>query len=154
PLNPADTALDSLIVVVSATDTAGVADTATRRVDIVAGPKVSVVSPTNGDSIPAGVGLSVGARAQHPNGVGRIDIRVQGEKNWPTKLDTTFSQVYDDSPRDITFNGVARIPIDAPLRGRVTVTATAVDVDRQPGSASPIAVFVRSASSAQPRVTQ
>jgi len=154
PVNPADTALDSLVIVAIAIDSANIADTASRRIDIVAGPKVTIVSPTNGDSIPAGVGLSVGARAQHPNGVGRIDIRVQGEKNWPTKLDTTFSQVYDDSPRDITFNGVARIPIDAPLRGRVTVTATAVDVDRQPGSASPIAVFVRSASSAQPRVTQ
>jgi len=38
PVNPADTALDSLVIVVSATDSAGVADTATRRVDIVAGP--------------------------------------------------------------------------------------------------------------------
>jgi hypothetical protein len=154
PINPADTSLDSLIIVVIATDTANLADTVSRRVDIVAGPKVTVASPTNGDSVPAGVGLSVGARAQHPTGVGRIDIRVQGEKNWPTKLDTTFTQVYSDSPRDITFNAVARIPLDAPLRGRVTITATAVDVNRQPGSSSPVAVFVRSASSAQPRVTQ
>ena len=154
PINAADTTLDSLIVVAIATDSASVADTATRRIDIVAGPKLTVVSPTNGDSIPAGVGMSVGARAQSPNGVGRIDIRVQGEKNWPTQLDTTFSQAYGDSPRDITFNAVARIPIDAPLRGRVTITATGVDVNRQPGSASPIVAYVRSASSAQPRVTQ
>ena len=117
PISPSDTALDSLIIVVIATDTAGVADTATRRIDIVAGPKVTVAAPTNGDSVPAGVGLSVSARAQHPNGVGRIDIRVQGEKNWPTKLDTTFSRAYTDSPRDITFTSIARIPIDAPLRG-------------------------------------
>jgi hypothetical protein len=154
PINPADTTLDSLIVVVIATDSTGIADTATRRVDIVAGPKVTVVSPSNGDSVPAGVGLSVGARAQHQNGVGRIDIRVQGEKNWPTKFDTTFSQVYTNSPRDITFNAVARIPIDAPLRGCVTITATAVDVDRQPGSSPPVTAFVRGASTAQPRVTQ
>ena len=79
-----------------------------RRINIVAGPKVTVVSPTNGDSIPAGVGLNVAARAQHPNGVGRIDIRVQGEANWPTKLDTTFTQVYTTSPRDITFIAVAK----------------------------------------------
>jgi hypothetical protein len=154
PVNPADTSLDSLIIVAIVTDSAGLADTASRRVDIVAGPKVTVVSPTNGDSVPAGVGLSVAGRAQHANGVGRIDIRVQGEKNWPTKLDTSFSQVYDDSPRDVTFKAVARIPIDAPLRGRVTITATAVDVNRQPGSSSPVAVFVRSANTAQPRVTQ
>jgi hypothetical protein len=154
PINPADTALDSLIIVAIATDSVGVADTATRRIDIVAGPTVRVVSPTNGDSVPAGVGLSVGARSQSPSGVGRIDIRVQGEKNWPTKFDTTFSQVYTASPRDITFNAIARIPIDAPLRGRVTITATSVDVSRQPGSSPPVTVYVRGASTAQPRVTQ
>lgn len=154
PVNPADTALDSLVIVAIATDSANVADTASRRIDIVAGPKVTINSPTNGDSVPAGVGISVSGRAQSPNGVGRIDLHVQGEKNWPTKFDTTFSQVYSDSPRDATFNAIARIPVDAPLRGRVTITATAVDVNRQPGSASPVAVYVRSASTAQPRVTQ
>ena len=38
PINPADTTLDSLIVVVVATDSAGAADTATRVINIVAGP--------------------------------------------------------------------------------------------------------------------
>jgi hypothetical protein len=154
PLNVADTTLDSLIVIAIATDSLGGADTATRRINIVAGPKVTVVSPVNGDSIPAGVGLNVAARAQQGNGVGRIDIRVQGEANWPTKLDTSFSQTYQTNPRDITFSAVARIPIDAPLRGKITITATAVDVDRQPGSASPVAAYVRSATAAIPRVTQ
>ncbi|MGH7616732.1 MAG: hypothetical protein ACREPM_05835 [Gemmatimonadaceae bacterium] len=154
PINPADTTLDSLVVIVIATDSAGGADTATTRINIVAGPVVTVVAPVNGDSIPAGVGLNVAARAQQANGVGRIDIRVQGEANWPTKLDTSFSQVYTTNPRDITFSTVARIPIDAPLRGKITITATAVDVDRQPGSASPVAAYVRSASAAIPRVTQ
>jgi hypothetical protein len=154
PVSKADSTLDSLVIVVVATDSVGIADTATRRIDIVAGPRVNIVSPSNNDSIPAGVGLSVAAHAQHVDGVGRIDIRVQGEANWPTKLDTTLTQVYTDAPRDITFSSVARIPVNAPIRGRVTISATAVDVNRQPGSASPIAVFVRSASLAQPRVTQ
>lgn len=154
PLNRADTTIDSLVIQVIATDSAGVADTATRRINLVSGPKVSVVAPTNGDSIPAGVGLNVAARATHPDGVGRIDIRVQGEANWPTKFDTTFTQVYTTNPRDITFNAVAKVPLNAPLRGRITITATAVDVNRQPGSSSPVAVFVRSASAAIPRVTQ
>src|SRR6185503_6638960 len=38
PINPADTALDSLVIVVAATNDAGIADTVTRRIDIVAGP--------------------------------------------------------------------------------------------------------------------
>jgi hypothetical protein len=154
PANKADSTLDSLVIVVIASDSAGAADTATRRINIVAGPRVNIISPTNNDSIPAGVGLSVAAHAQHVDGVGRIDIRVQGESNWPTKLDTTVTQVYTDAPRDITFSSVVRIPVNAPIRGRVTISASAVDVNRQPGSASPIAVFVRSASLAQPRVTQ
>src|SRR4029079_9469652 len=58
PVNPADTALDSLVIVAIAIDRAHIDGTASRRIDIVAGPRVTVVSPTNGDSIPAGVGLS------------------------------------------------------------------------------------------------
>jgi len=154
PISKADSSLDSLVIVVIATDSVGAADTAFRRINIVAGPRVNIVSPTNNDSVPAGVGLSVGAHAQHADGVGRIDIRVQGESNWTTKLDTTVTQVYTDAPRDVTFSSVVRIPANAPIRGRITVTAAAVDVNRQPGSANPVVVYVRSASSAQPRVTQ
>jgi hypothetical protein len=154
PVNLADTTLDSLIVIATVLDSTSAADTARRRINIVAGPKVTVVSPVNGDSIPAGVGLNVAARAQQVDGVARIDIRVQGEANWPTKLDTSFSQTYTTNPRDITFSTVARIPVDAPLRGRITISASAVDVDRNPGSATPVAAFVRAASTAIPRVTQ
>lgn len=154
PINPADTTLDSLRIIVIATDSAGLADTASRVVHLVAGPKVTVVTPVTGDSIPAGTGLNVSARAQHPSGVGRIDIRVQGEANWKTKLDTSFTQAYTTSPRDIAFSAIARIPVDAPVRGRITVTATAVNVDRQPGSSSPAVAFVRSSNAAIPRVTQ
>jgi hypothetical protein len=154
PINAADTTLDSLRVLVISTNTAGAVDTTSRVIHIVAGPNVTVVAPSNGDSIPAGVGINVSARAQHPNGVTRIDIRVQGEANWPTKFDTSFTQLYSDNPRDVTFSAVARVPLNAPLRGRLTITASAVDVDRQPGSASPVAAFVRSANAAIPRVLQ
>ncbi len=154
PINAQDTTLDSLRIIVIGTDSTNAADTASRVIQMVAGPKVSVVTPVNGDSIPAGTGLNVSARAQHPNGVGRIDIHVVGESNWKTKLDTSFTQVYTTNPRDITFSAIARIPVDAPVRGRITVTATAIDVDRQPGSSSPSVAFVRSSAAAIPRVTQ
>ncbi|HEY9227862.1 MAG TPA: hypothetical protein VIP11_14490 [Gemmatimonadaceae bacterium] len=154
PISAADTSIDSLRIVVIATDSSGAADTATRIVNLVSGPKVAVVSPGNGDSIPAGTGLTVAARAQHPAGVGRIDIRVRGETNWKTKLDTSFTQVYNNNPRDVTFTAIARIPVDAPLRGRITVTATAVDVERQSGSSVPATAYVRSSNAAIPRVTQ
>jgi hypothetical protein len=154
PISAADTSVDSLVVLVTATDTLGAADTAHASVQIVAGPRVTVIAPSTGDSIPAGVGISVGARATSGNGVGRIDIRVQGETNWPTKLDTTLSQVYSDGPRDVTFTANARIPINAPIHGKITVTASSVDANRQPGSSPAVVAYVRSASSAQPRVVQ
>ena len=152
--NPADTTVDSLVVVVGATDNTGAADTAMTSVFIVAGPKVTIIAPNNGDSIPAGVGISVSARALSGNGVGRIDIRVQGEANWPTKLDTTISQVFSNNPRDVTFSTSARIPSNAPIRGKITVSATSLDGNRQPGSGPPVVAYVRAANSAQPRVTQ
>ena len=154
PLIPLDTTLDSLVVFVTALDSIGVSDTAQVAVHIVAGPKVSILAPTNGDSVPAGVGLSISARATHPDGISRIDVRAQGDANWPTKLDTTITQVYTNSPRDVTFSPVVRIPANAPIRGKIVVTASSVDMDRQPGSAAPVAVYVRNATNAEPRVTQ
>jgi len=153
PLDTKDTTLGAMVVVATVASSGGT-DTASRIVDIVAGPKVQIIAPTNGDSIPAGVGLSVSARATHPDGISRVDIRVRGETSWPTKLDTTVSQVVTNASRDVTFNAVVRIPVDAPVRSRVTVTASAVDLNRSPGSAAPIAVYVRNANAAQPRVTQ
>jgi hypothetical protein len=154
PISAADTSVDSLVVVVTAIDTVGAADTVRATVFLVAGPKVTIIAPTNGDSVPAGVGITVSSRAQSGNGVGRIDIRVQGESSWPTKLDTTISQVFSNNPRDITFSTTARIPANAPVHGRVTITSTSIDANRQPGSGAPVLVFVRSANTAQPRVTQ
>jgi hypothetical protein len=154
PVDLADTTVDSLVIRAIVTNTKGNKDTATKRISLVSGPKVSITSPITGDSIPAGVSLGVAARAVHPEGINRIDIRVQGEASWPTKLDTTVTQVYSTSPRDIVFSASVHVPIDAPVRSRLIVSATALDVNRQPGSALPVTVFVRSGSAAQPRVTQ
>ena len=153
PLDAKDTTVGAMVVVATVNGDA-LSDTANRTVDVVAGPKVTIIAPTNGDSIPAGVGLSVSAHAAQPDGIGRVDIRVRGESTWPTKLDTTVTQVYTNGSRDVTFTSTVRIPIDAPVRSRVTITASAVDLNRQPGSAAPIAIYVRSANAAQPRVTQ
>src|SRR5690242_12726111 len=50
PLDPKDTTLGTMVVVATAVSDGG-ADTATRNVDVVAGPKVTIIAPTNGDSI-------------------------------------------------------------------------------------------------------
>lgn len=154
PTVPVDSSLDSLIIRAIATDSAGAIDTVTRRTDLVSGPKVTITSPVSGDSTPAGIGLSVSATAEHPDGVGRATIRFQGESTWPTKLDTTVTIVVSGSPRGFNFTGVASIPADAPLKGKITVTANAVSVNGRPGNAPSILVFVRSSRNAQPLVNQ
>src|SRR5213075_2812882 len=49
PAIPVDTTIDSLLVFAITTDTAGNVDTVSKRVNIVAGPKVSVLTPIGGD---------------------------------------------------------------------------------------------------------
>jgi hypothetical protein len=154
PVVPVDSSLDSLIIRIIATDSAGAVDTVTRRTDLVSGPKVTITAPISGDSTPAGIGLSVSATAEHPDGVGKTTIRFQGESTWPTKLDTTITTVVAGSPHAFNFTNVAVVPADAPLRGKITVTANAISVNGRPGNAPTILVFVRSSSNAQPLVTQ
>jgi hypothetical protein len=154
PAQPVDTSLDSLIVIATVMDSAGNADSALRRVDIVSGPKVAVLAPAQGDSVPAGVGMTVTLHATHSQGVAKLSYHVTGETNWPTKLDTTVLATYPPNSRDVTLTGVVRIPVDAPIRGHITVASAATDVNGQPGSAAPVSVFVRSGSNAEPIVTQ
>lgn len=154
PVTPVDSSLDSLIIRAVALDSLGGIDTVNRRTDLVSGPKVTITSPVSGDSTPAGIGLSISATAEHPDGVGRASVRFQGEAGWPTKLDTTITTVVSGSPKTFNFSAVATIPANAPLRGKITVTAGAVSVNGRPGNEPTILVFVRSASNAQPLVTQ
>jgi hypothetical protein len=152
PVSVTDTTVDSLIVIAIVKDSAGNIDTSRVRVNLVSGPHVSITAPTNGDSVPGGFGMTVTARATHPAGIRRITIRVQGESNWPTKLDTTVNQEIVGAPRDISASGIVSVPVDAPIRGRITITATAVDVNGQSAVAAPSFAFVRAAT--VPRVTQ
>src|SRR4051812_47235160 len=54
PGTPTDTTLDSLMIQAIALDSLGAADTVVRRVDLVAGPRVTITAPASGDSTPAG----------------------------------------------------------------------------------------------------
>jgi hypothetical protein len=154
PATPVDSSLDSLVVRVIALDSAAMADTVMRRVDIVSGPKVTITTPVNGDSTPAGIGLSVSGTAEHPDGVSRATVRFQGEASWPTKLDTTITTTTTGSPKTFQFSAIASVPANAPLRGKITVTASAVSANGRPGNAPSISVFVRGAREAEPVVNQ
>jgi hypothetical protein len=154
PTVPVDTTVDSLIIQAVLIDSAGNRDTARVRVNLVTGPRVNIITPTPNDSFPRGFGMSVAVHTTHPDGVASVAIRIQGEPTWPTLLDTTINVTHPAGSRDVTDTGSVIIPANAPLRGRITITANAVDVNRNPGSATPVTVFVRAAGTLAPRVTQ
>jgi hypothetical protein len=154
-LNPADQNLDSLVIRAVVTDSLGLVDTAFVRATIVSGPHVTIDSPANGDSVPSGVAISILAHATDVDGIGRITIRVDGDPSWPVPMHDTLIVAYDGTSRDVILNGVFNIPATAPQRSRITVNASALDAVRQPGTAVPITLFIRSnASIPAPRVTQ
>ena len=155
PIDPNNTTLDSLIVQAILIDSTGLRDTARVRAAIVSGPKVNIESPVPNDSVTPGVALGVQVHATDNDGITQIQVRVQGSANWPTPLDTLITQTFGGSSRDLVFNTAAFIPADAPGRTRITVSASAIDGNRQPGTANPVSIFVRSAASiAPPLVTQ
>jgi hypothetical protein len=155
PIDINNTSLDSIIVQAILTDSTGLKDTARVRATLVSGPKVNIESPVPNDSVTPGVAVGVQVHATDNDGITQVQVRVQGSTNWPTKLDTTITQAFGGSSRDLVFNTAAVIPPDAPGRSRITISASAVDGNRQPGVANPVTIFVRSAASiAPPLVTQ
>src|SRR3954470_15356683 len=92
PNIPLDTAIDSLVIMAIVRDAAGNVDTSMRRVNIVTGPKVTIESPLNGDTVTVNVAMSVRVHVTHPDGVRSDTIHVKGEPTWPAsaRLDTTI----------------------------------------------------------------
>ena len=156
PAVPIDTAIDSLVIFAVATDGAGNVDTARRVVNIVSGPKVTIENPIQNDSVSQGIAMAVRVHVTHPDGVASVTIRVNGETNWPltAQLDTTIVTTFTGTQRDVIVNVAIVIPVTAPVRGRVTINASAIDINRNPGATTPVTVFVRAAGTTTPRVTQ
>lgn len=151
---PIDTSLGPLLIEAIVLDSANNADTATRLVSIVTGPKLTIVAPVTGDSVPQGVAVQVSVQLTHTDGVARDTIRVTGQSNWPTPLDTTIVHTFPSGSRNITDTATFIVPANAPLRSRITINASARDVNGNPGSATPVVVFVRAVGTVPPRVFQ
>jgi hypothetical protein len=155
PIDLNNTTLDSLIIQAIVTDSTGLKDTARVRATIVSGPKVNIETPVPNDSVTPGVGVGVQVHATDADGITQIQVRVQSASGWPTPLDTLIVATFGGSSRDLVFNTSAFVPANAPGRSRITISASAIDGNRQPGSANPITIFERSAASiAPPLVTQ
>lgn len=152
PAQPLDTTVGPMVIMAVATDSAGNVDTTQVTVQMVTGPKVTITVPATGDQVPRGVAMSVSARATHGSGVSRITILVQGEANWPTPLNVPITQQYPAGTTDVTLTGSVVIPPDAIIGGRITITASAIDVNSNPGAAAPVQVTVRDVGTLAPAV--
>lgn len=154
PAIPLDTTLGPLVIEAIVADAAGNLDTLKRNVQIVTGPRLTIVTPANGDSVPVGVPMTISVTITHSDGVAIDSIRVTGDPLWPTRLDTTIVHTFPAGTRNVTDTATVMVPANAPLRSRITITASARDVNRNPGSAAPVFVFTRAVGAVAPRVFQ
>jgi hypothetical protein len=154
PAIPLDTLIDSLVIMAIVTDASGNVDTARKRVNIVTGPKVTIEAPAANDSVSQGVFMLVRVHVTHPDGVASDTTRVFGDPTWPAvgRLDTTIVTTFTGTQRDVLITSSVLVPDSAPVRGRITITSTAIDVNRNPGTTTPVVVFVRKRGTTIPRV--
>ena len=155
PAFPIDTTIDDLIIEAVVTDGAGNVDTATRLINLVTGPDVTIIDPVNGQTVPRGDDpMRVRVQAEHATAVQSVTITVQSGTGFLTPIDTTDVLTFPAGTQSGTHEILVPIPANAPIDGVITITASAVDVNGNPGSTAPVTVNVREAGTIAPLVTQ
>ena len=158
PVVPVDTSLDSLVVIAQATDNSSLtgADTAVARV--VTGPKVSFITPVVGTQVFAGGDMGATVHATHADGVQSVTITITsnttGTPVWPTPVNKTVTGTFPSFPKDTTYSTTVTVPANAPVGGRLTFTASGIDVNGKPGSVATITLVVKGIDTVPPLVTQ
>lgn len=152
-VTPIDSTLDSIIVVAITTDSAGRADTVTRRLHPTTGPVVAITSPASTDSASPNVNLAIAATATHPSGIQSIVINVKSDSTWPTKVNVTDTVAFPVGTQNAIANARVLIPSNAPPKTAVTITVTATSIGGQTRTAS-LVIHVASATVSTPRVVQ
>jgi len=153
---PVDTAVDSLVIFAILTDSSGNTDTTRRVVQLVTGPKVAITAPVPSDSVGKGSAMSLTATATHPTAVDSLIVTVKSGTTpvWPTPINATFRKKFPAGTQSGVLDTTLLVPSDAPLRGVMTISARAVDVNRNPGQATPILQYARATTTIPPRVYQ
>ena len=166
PAEPLDSAPGTMQLQIIATDNAGRVDTAFHNVNLVLGPRVEILAPLEGDSVSQGSNMLVQVRVTHAVGVQAVTITALGESNWPAigALNNSFTYpivngtcadcLPGSTARDLTINRTIAIHDSARITGRITITASAVDITSNPGSAPPRLAIVRQSGTTVPKVTQ
>lgn len=157
PVVPLDTSLDSLVVVAQGIDNSGNLGADTVIVRVVTGPKVSFITPLPTTQVFAGGDMGVTVHATHPDGVQSVTISIKsntGTPTWPTPINQTTTGTFSSFPKDTTYSTIVTVPPTAPVGGKLTFTASGIDVNGKPGSVATLTLTVKGIDTVPPLVTQ
>ncbi|MEX2152133.1 MAG: hypothetical protein WD825_02280 [Gemmatimonadaceae bacterium] len=155
PNVPVDSTLGDLIILAIGVDAAGNVDTARRVLQLVTGPAVNILGPLPGSEVAQGSSMTVRVHVTHNVGVRSVRTLVQGESTWPAPgLNAQFDTVFAGIVRDDTIDYLVPVPLNAPAGRPITITASAEDIQGNPGSTAPITVIVLARGTRPPKVTQ
>src|SRR5690348_2620687 len=158
PMVPVDTSLDSLVVIAVATDNSGKTGADTVVVRLVTGPRVSFITPLPTTQIYAGGDMGVIVHATHPDGVQTVTVTAKSNAAsvplWPTPVRDSVTTTYPTFPKDTIMQTTVTVPPNAPIGGRITFTASAIDVNGKPGSIATLTLTVKGIDTVPPLVTQ
>jgi len=151
---PVDTSLDSLVIIAQVTDKISRVGSDTVVVRVVTGPKVNFITPLPTTQVFAGGDMGILAHATHPDGIASITITVKNQGTWPTPVNYTTTGNFSLSPKDTTWPGTVNVPLNAPVGGKLTFTASGIDVNGKPGSVASLTLTVKGQDTVPPLVTQ
>ena len=97
---------------------------------------MTIESPVPNDSVTPGVAVGVQVHATDADGIDAGAGAGPGRSRPGPRSSTRHHPGFRGTSRDLVFTTAAVIPPDAPGRTRITISASAVDGNRQPGSAN------------------
>lgn len=155
PATPLDTVPGDLVIEVVATDGGGNTFVAQRTVRLVTGPVIAILNPQNGQEVPRGVApMGIDVRVTHGTGVSSITVTVTSGANFTTPVNATQTFTFGTGTTQADASMAVPIPANAPLGGLITINASAIDVNGNPGTTAPVTVRVREAGLVAPAVSQ
>ena len=153
-IQPVDSTADSLYVSATVTDASGNATTVRVKVQMTNGPKVTLIQPVLGDSLTKGDSLTIKVSAMSSAGVQSLGFALS-DSGFPTSVSQVPDSILSPPSRPgqtVTYTRTILIPVNA--AGVLTITPRAVDINGQPGAATPFRIAVRTGAPPVPLVHQ
>ena len=151
PTNPSDTITEPVLIVARVTDISNNVTQDTRRIQLVSGPRITIVRPGIGSVTSAGKIVIVEMHVTDRDGIIQVGYNVPELGAAGTRTKTVPGNPVDTIIVDTLF-----VPASTPAGTKLTITPFGFDRFGQPGSGSPVIVTVQAtiADTNGPRVYQ